>query len=189
MGQEVESLGLPIPKNRFSSAKQYHDWVDKIHKKGLGHYTFVQNILAEFGLDPKNPTYQLGLVWKIFFNKLEAPIKPTTRLKQDSGSLWIKIEPWTTKKDLEDFWPAIEALQKELSGYRGKENPWETFERDFHLYILYLEAKKEGSKSIYTKIASYPKFGYLENKYNLDEDNIRSIVSRCNKYFSHLNLL
>jgi len=199
MLKELSHSGCPLPSGRFASAKEYYEWLQKAREKSVDPYNFIKKILTSFGLDPKNRTYQLSLAWKMFFGKDTAPIKFLSRIRQNPEGLWVKIEPWTKKKDLEDFWPTITHFQKELTGYRGKEKPWETFERDFQVYILYLEVEKEtdegivrdprGSKSIYANVANHPKFGYISDKYNLDEDNLPGIISRCNKYFGQLNLL
>ncbi len=201
--KQLVDLGLPIPKTGFTVAKEYMEWYEKVKNKGLNPKDFLKEIASKFGIDIENTALELGLRRKFFFNSAETQTKPLIRLKEDNDGLWLKIAPWTKKEDLINFWEKeIKPLQKNLRGYRGKEKPWENFDKDFKVYMLFLRVKQDLQKGIkkhpaiksnspYTNIAYYPEFDAIKKIYhdNNLEDELRSIVSRCRKVFGNLQLL
>lgn len=199
--KKLSNLGLSIPKDGFPSAKEYNVWLKKAEGMGVDYKYFLREMASAFNLDIEDSIYRISLWRKLFFNNNSPQTKPLIRFKEDSGGLWLRINPWTKKEDIVNFWDKeIKPILETLLEYRGKEKPWVTFDRDFKLYLLYLRAcrdikagikinKTEKSKSPYFNMPNYPEFELLTKGLKDPEDQIRSIIPRCQKVFKDIQLI
>lgn len=203
--RNYEELGLPVPIKGFADKKSYREWVKKATKSQYAPGFALGDILRQFNLDPKNEMHLNALAAKLFFNKnpwksseyIQEPIKLITRGDNSTKELWVKIEPWTKKQDYMKLWQTIKGLQKTLPNYRSKEKFQITFERDFAVYQLYLEAKKEiatnKSKdrlSIIETMTKLPDYELVEKRFRKDFfDNLRTITTDLNRRLSDIEIL
>lgn len=185
---------LTIPEKGFSSEKEYREWLKKALTLPTSPGKFIEDILVKFNLDPKSEYYRNYLTARLFFHKMPweqspyilSPIALITEIKKPSKGIWVKIHPWTKKEDYVGLWPSINNLQRTHLEYRGKEKFQVTFERDFAVYQLYLEAKKDFETngnpkklSIINKMATLPDYNIVRKRFKGGDfsDNLRSIAS------------
>jgi len=109
----------------------------------------IDRLLEKSNLDPKNKDYRLFLTKYIFFGQWDFS-EPFLHIvwkrneKTDEMELFLKLEPHTKKKHIVAFWDSrISKEVEKLSNYRGKNKPWETFERDFQIHTAYQKVEKE----------------------------------------------
>lgn len=160
----------------------------------------IQNTLASFGFNHLNPNVLNSFVQfvktkdssKAYLRNL---IKIKTLKNEETGEeeIWIRINPYTKKVDLEKVWLQIEEFQKQLPDYTERERDWITFRRNVEIFWEYDKYKKELTKrglkrsaeeyDIYNKF--YPR---IEKKYQVNSSqDIRKIISRIKKLLSTLN--
>lgn len=197
---------LSIPGKGFSSEKKYREWLKKAMALPTSPGKFIEDILVKFNLDPKNEYYRNYLTARLFFHKMPweqspytiNPIELITEIKKPSKGIWVKIHPWTKKEDYANLWPSINNLQRTHLEYRGKEKFKITFERDFAVYQLYLEAKKDLKENKMSKRLSIPDKMATLSDYNLVKrlfdkedffDNLRSITSDFNRLLNGIDIL
>lgn len=198
--QEMKSKGFPIPEGGFKTAEEYHKWSDKTHKKDIYFESFIEKVIKEFKIENEKEKIQLGLQWFVYFGKKVAPVEPTYKklasLSSDGNTINVSltIYPWTIKDDItNDLWNQVEYLQKQLfekSNLRNRE--WDTFERDFKIYELYLKLKGESPKSVYKRLVEDPEFEKIAKKYKAGssfDETIGTIVSRFGKKIHKISLI
>lgn len=204
--EKVNKTGSPLPNEGFKTARLYQGWAHKLLEAGIDSETFLDNQLDNFNVKNRRDEIKLGLKFAIFFGKKNPPIKGTlsysvtSNLENDSIEAIIQLKAWSTKEDFEEVWKEIDEQRRKLPNFQDTKNkPWETFERDFKVYELFLQVKKDiesgiykspNEKSPYRQIAYYPEFEALTEKFGEDfEFNLRNIISRCEKDFKNLNIL
>lgn len=200
--QEMELKGLPFPQRGFKTVKEYHEWSIKAHVKDIYYEGFIENAIKEFNVKEEHrEKFQLGLQWYVYFGRKEAPIQFThgklINISNDNQSVKVELSvyPWTVKKDIIDgLWKEIEAEQQNLVEYKsGKRNrEWETFERNFKIYEIYLNLKKQKIRPIIDNLIESPKFKKLKSEYKIPktlDERLGSVISRCKKALGNLNLL
>jgi hypothetical protein len=112
-------------------------------------WSFIQQSLEEFGLDPKNEDYQYFLTTYIFFQQAHFSEAFFTVLwqrneKTDQMELFLKLEPHTKLEHVEAFWKDRIAPEiKQLPGYVGKNKAWEEFDRDLRIYTVHQKIQME----------------------------------------------
>jgi len=102
------------------------------------------------------------------------------KLKQfDGPGLYLKIDPWTQLKTIENIWSKIEKMQQAIFGYRTKVKP--NFGRDLCWYDL-------NKKEYYGKLSS-GRIAALWKKYfsqNISRNTIKGAIQRIQKYVDRL---
>ncbi len=200
--REMKSKGLLFPQKGFKTAKEYHEWGTKAHAKDIYYEGFIDNVIKEFGLKKEaKEKYRIGLQWYVYFGHKKAPIKFTHAKRinisndKESVEVSLTVYPWTVKEDIMGgLWGRIEAEQQKLLGYRDQKRnrEWETFERDFKIYELFLRIKKENSKSVYRRLVEHPEFGQIVKTYKAGksiDEAVGTIITRCKRAFDEINLL
>lgn len=197
---------LSIPEKGFSSEKAYRDWLKKALTLPTSPGKRIEDILVKFNLDPKNEYYRSYLTARLLFHKMPweqslytpIPIELLTEIKNPSKGIWVKIHPWTKKEDYVSLWPSINNLQRTHQEYRNKEKFQVTFERNFAVYQLYLEAKRDietngnpNKLSTINKMATLPDYEFVRKRFNGGDfsDNLRSITSDFKERLADINIL
>lgn len=147
---KYDEAGLIIPEKCFANESQFREWLKKAMNLPKKPGMYIEDILLAFNLDVKNEFFRNCVTSRLFFYKMpwEESIYPqtnitlTTRNSGKERGLWVEIKPWTKKEDYVALWETIKMLQKSLIGYRSKEKLQKKFGRDFEVYILYIETKK-----------------------------------------------
>ncbi|GEM_PF-5244535 len=200
--QEMKSKGLPFPSNGFKTVKEYHEWGTKAHAKGIYYEGFIEDAIEEFNVkEESREKFQLGIQWYIYFGRKEAPIQFTSgrliNISNDKQSVKVElmVYPWTVKADaFKGLWNEIEAEQQKLLVYKSEKRnrEWETFERDFKIYELFLNLKREDSKSVYRRLVEDPEFKKIIDEFkhgkSIDE-SMGTIITRCRRNLRELNLI
>lgn len=109
-------------------------------------WSVMDQLLKEVHLDPKNKKYQEFLTRYIFFRQeklLETLLSTWWKDNKKTGEkeLFLKLEPHTKREHILALWDKIAEEQKKLLGYRGKNKPWKSFDRDFEIYTVRQEVK------------------------------------------------
>jgi hypothetical protein len=115
---------------------------------------FLEDLLEQFGHDPKNQKFDDFLEAYIFRGKKHLSESLFTIIwkrntKSDKMELFIQLEPHTRKEHIEAFWDQIEDDLKHLPGHLGKSKEWKTLDRDLEVFNEYEALKKsipKGSK-------------------------------------------
>ena len=192
-------LGYPIPPTGFTTATQYHEWIEKV-KDNVTTDTpdsRLHDILRAFNLPIMHENI-MAMKWSVFFGKQFGEDFPA--IKGDISSkfagtnreeLWVRVYPWTKKADYEDYWSFIVELQKQMPDYRGKEKYQTTFARDYELYLLSLKASKlkVQGQSVLRTLLNMPEYSEFMRKYKNENtiDQLRSITARFNKLLSDIS--
>ena len=157
----LRNLNVPIPNNGFPMVKDYHAWKYNLYKvSDFMEDSFIEDVLSEFGVEPKSEAsekFKIGLKFYIYFGEKNPPLKSPIGFKYDFNSdkiapdgkvldrkieaLWVRIYPWTTQEEYEDYWWTVKEKKKLLPKYRGKNKQWEYFKRDLEIYKIYLRIK------------------------------------------------
>lgn len=199
-------VNLLIPTRGFTNESQYREWLKKAMDLPDKPGKFIEDLLSPFNLDVKNEFFRNCVAGRLFFNKMpwqdsiypQSNITLTTRNSGKDRGLWVEIKPWTKKQDYVELWETIKVLQKSLLGYRTKEKLQITFERNFAVYQLYLEAKKDietngnpKKLSIINKMATLPDYDRVKKQFKDGDfsDNLRSITSDLNERLAEVNIL
>src|SRR3989344_1911386 len=175
-----------VPKIGFRNEDEYREWLKKAMALPTSPGKVIEDILTQFNLNPKNEYFRNCVTAHLFFHKMpwqdsiypQQNITLTTRNSGKDRGLWVEIKPWTKKEDYIELWGTIKNLQKSLIGYRNKEKFQVTFERNFAVYQLYLEAKRDSSVngnpeklSIPDKMATLPDYDSVKKLFkHIDED-------------------
>ena len=107
---------------------------------------YFDEILREFKIDPKDKGYQDFLERHIFFNEHDYPhdllsIVWKRESRTEPPKLYLEILPGTKLEDIERYWGDVINEQKSLPGFKERNRPWENFERDIEIYMLYEDLK------------------------------------------------
>jgi len=102
------------------------------------------------------------------------------RVDKERTYIYLKIEPWTGKKDIEKIWSQIEELKKRIFDYSERDK--KLFGRDLCWYDL--NKNEEFEKQ------SFGKISILWRKYlngdTISRDTIKDAVRRIQKYIDRL---
>lgn len=199
-----KQINSPLPKSGVKNLDGQMEWINTFWKR---YYEFkktglteeelpqlwgywIDDILAEFNLDPKNRKYSDFLESYIFFNRkhLNESFFETRWIRNqetDKMELFIQIYPHTKREHLSAFWNEIIKDQKYLSGYIGKSKKWENFDRDLEIYTIYKKIKSErlSERALQSEDPlDFVIWGELTTKYhNLKLTDIRKAIFRIEK--------
>ena len=150
-----------------------------------------KEILEHFNIDPKHRGFRDFLEFYIFFGKNEFRTQALsaswrTNSRTDETEFLLKINGFTKKEDLLDWWDWIAEQQKSMKDYIGRNKAWVTFDRDVEIYNHYKELKKSefprrGGLDGMNGIMALDKdiWADLNEKYpRLTIGNIRRIISQ-----------
>jgi hypothetical protein len=145
---------------------------------------YLHNLLAKYDFDRKDKKLQHFIERYFFFNQQELkeyPLYINHKRNRKTGKmeLFVKIEPWTTKKDLEEAWSGIKEEQQTYQDYIERNVPWAEFDRDIEIYTLYKQVMK--TRNV-TKIKATDMHVYAElhSKYpEINNDLIRKIYKKA----------
>jgi hypothetical protein len=150
----------------------------------LVYLDYLHNLLEKYGFNIKDKKLKHFIERYFFFNQQELkehPLHITHKRNEKTGSseLFIKIEPWTTKKDLENAWTSIKEEQSIYEDYIERNVPWAEFDRDIEIYKLYKEVLKT-RKVTKIKAADIYVYAQLHKKYpEINNDLIRKIYKKA----------
>lgn len=215
---EFAKHGIPVPENGLASLKQGEGlaWIEQARQRGLNPYAVPNQVLLEFGIEPTLDNYDNyraishGLFNKLFYKSSSMSPSPAVEIlpQRDSHGvtkeLLIRILPHTTKDDLTNAWGMIDMYKQFLPRKAERLRPWDEFERDFKLYLIYLKVKKrvaEGkfkdsvktpvyqkiSKSVYEQLMESDE--YKDLGYEFSRESLDKIINHCNRVFGDLQLL
>jgi hypothetical protein len=199
-----KAIGSPIPKSGVKNLDGQMEWINNFWKKyyerkktGLNEQElpqlwgyWIDDILTEFKLDPKNSKYSDFLESYIFFGKkhLNESFFETRWIRNqetDKMELFIQIYPHTKREHISAFWDEIVKDQKYLPEYIGKSKKWENFDRDLEIYTIYQKIKSERPSKralLSGHSLDFTIWGELTTKYpNLRLGDVRKAISRIEK--------
>ncbi len=198
--EEMESKGFGMPVGGFKTATDFHEWRENAYRKSIYPDGFINKMIKEFGVEKDKDKIVLGLQWYVYFGKKIAPIESThkklSKVTSDGETIGVSltIYPWTVKEDIvDDIWDQVIYLRKKLiTKSKERNREWDTFERDFKVYELYLKLKESSQKSTYKRLVEDPEFEKIAIKYNAGksfDESIGSIITRCTRQIHKISFL
>jgi len=175
--------------NKIHSSEKYDDYEKEKTKLVLpvyGHY--IRQIAQKHGFDFNDKDLHEFLTHYTFLGKTEITdpsllIKHSRNKKTNKMEMYVRIFPWTTKDDLVKDWNFIRTEQEFYRNGQDRNQIWKNFERDYHIYELYEQArenKESGDKRRLEEITH--SLYYAETKDDkMDLDNIKRIVHGVRK--------
>lgn len=202
---KLAELGAPTPSRFFKRVKEYHEWSAAALAKDIYYPQLIDEIIINKFFEHADDKLKQGIKWYVYFGSQEPPIKPThtkgVEISKDLSRLrmTLNIYPWTIKEDIirdTYLWKEVKKQQEELKPeWKVKKNKrWETLERDLIIYELYLKIKEQKNRkgAIMDAVLNSKEFKKLQVDYELPQstdEKLGSIISRCQRAFSDVNLL
>ncbi|TSC86233.1 MAG: hypothetical protein G01um10147_945 [Microgenomates group bacterium Gr01-1014_7] len=135
----------------------------------------IQDTLAGFGFNHLNSDILNSLIRFVKTKDsnlayLRNVVKIKTLKNEETGEeeIWIRINPYAKKDDLEKVWRQVEEFQKQLPKYVEREREWETFKRDVEIFWKANRYRRRlVKKGIKRTTKTYEEFyPIIEEKYN-----------------------
>ena len=202
--ENYEEIGCPIPKGGFKNHDQHIKWLNTLFDKHekmeranmeeeflppiIGYWR--DDILTEFGFDPKNSKYTDFLDSYILFGKknLEEYSFETRWIRNtetDKMELFIHVYPYTKREHVSKYWKHVVKEQEHMPEYLGKSKKWETFDRDLEIYTAYEKLRSgrtEKRAEDFGGALDQHVWSEMRKKYKkLKLDDVRRAVSRVAK--------
>lgn len=156
----------------------------------------IQDTLAGFGFNNLNADILNSLIRFVktkdsnlaYFRNV-VKIKTLRNGETGEEEIWIRINPYAKKDDLEKVWRQVEEFQKQLPNYVEREREWQTFKRDVEIFWKANRyrgrlAKKGIKRTNKTYEEFYP---LIEERYKMNSaEAIRKAISRVNRLLNPL---
>ena len=149
---------------------------------------YLHRVMREYGFDSRDKDLHEFLINHVFLGKNEITdpsFEVIHRRDEKTGQfeMFVHVFPWTTKDDIVRGWNFIRKEQEFHRKGVDRNQMWKNFDRDYHIYELYEQAreeKKNGDKRRLEEI-TYSLY-YTETKDDsMDFDNIKRIVHEVRK--------
>lgn len=189
---QIQSL-LANPKIKNSLSEINSAQMPKVIKKE------IQDTLASFGFNHLNSNVLNSLVQFVKTkDSSEAYLRNLAKIKtlknEETGEeeIWVRINPYTKKDDLEKVWLQIKYFQKQHPDYIEREREWETFKIDVEIFWEGMKYRKKLAKEGIQRTArTYQEFyPHIEKRYRLSSESspaiIRKAISRIKKLLNPL---
>jgi hypothetical protein len=158
---KYKRLGMPIPKNGFSSYDAYREWLQVARNttnSNLVPGKIVEDILSQFDLDPKYEKYRNQITSKIFFSKKvgdnhihnEQQIRLILRQQDaESKKIWVQIYPWTRNKDYLQLWKTIKGVSRTLPNQNSNQKLKLEIKPNFAMKEIWVEIYPKTKRTDY----------------------------------------
>lgn len=145
---------------------------------------YIDRILRKYELDIRDKKNKEFMILYIFLGRDDFQEDPFRVIhirnqKTKRMELFIKIEPWTTSKDILSNWKLIEKQQKSYPEYIERNTPWREYDRDMDIYESYIKLKDSGYN--FGSLEESIMHDLTKKKYSLEINQIRTIISRTKK--------
>ena len=148
--EDMKAAKKKIADSDSLSGEEKFVEIDKLETEKLPPVPgqFIEDILLESKIDPRNEKYKNFLERYIFFGQKHlsetySSIRWTKNERTKEPELFVRIFPYTKLEHIAKFWDQVMEEQKSFPDYVGKSKKWTTFERDLSIYNTWQEAKTE----------------------------------------------
>ena len=149
--------------------------------------SYLRDVAAKYDFDPKDREFIDFLTYYIFLGRDEI-LNPSVVVnhrrndKTNEMEMYVRIFPWTTKEDIVNGWSFVKDEQAWYRNGLGRNQEWKSFDRDYRIFELSLEARKlrdQGDKRLLEDI-TYALYS-AEVDDDIDIANVKRIIHETRK--------